>query len=67
MKNLSDLNIGDKVIRNMGGIIMPLKVTEIIGNYIYCGPWKFSASNGAEVDEELGWDERQSGSFIEVI
>jgi len=64
---LSELRVGDVVTRNMAGVIMKFKVTEIIGNYIYCGAWKFSATNGAEIDEELGWDERRSGSFIEVI
>lgn len=64
---LSELQVGDVVTRNMAGAIMKLKVTEIIGNYIYCGWWKFSATNGAEIDEDLDWTEERSGSFIEVI
>lgn len=65
--NLQDLKIGDIVERNLGGIKMQLKVSNIVGDYIYCGPWKFSFKNGAEIDEDLGWTEERSGSFIKPI
>jgi hypothetical protein len=67
MKSLSELKIGDPVERNMAGVIMKLKVSEVIGDYIYCGPWKFSMKNGAEIDEDLEWDENRSGSVIRII
>ena len=52
---------GDTITRMLGGELpMELVVTEIDEEFIYCGPkdegWKFRRGNGAEVDEELGWD-----------
>lgn len=67
MNNLSELKIGDIVERNMCGVLMQFKITHVMGNYIYCGPYKFSMKTGAEIDEELGWDENKSGSFIQKI
>lgn len=58
------LKVGDKVSRCIGGATVPLVVTAI-DEYIHCGPWKFSKVNGAEVDEDLGWDENKSGSYIQ--
>jgi hypothetical protein len=64
---LKDLKVGDTVERMLAGTIpMKLKVSEIVGNMIYCGPWKFSIKNGAEIDEDLGWNEKRSGSFIKI-
>lgn len=45
-------------------IPMPLVVTSIKGGLIECGLWTFDARNGAEVDPDLGWDERGTGSYI---
>ncbi len=45
---------------------MELQVTDIRGNYIYCGCYKFSAKNGAEIDEEIDWDENKSGAFLVI-
>jgi hypothetical protein len=33
---------------------------------IYCGDWKFNKINGAEIDEDLHWDENNTGSFIKL-
>lgn len=65
--NLSDIKPGDKVVRMLGGTIpMQLKVSAV-DEYIHCGPWKFSKANGAEIDEELGWNEKQTGSFLKYL
>lgn len=58
---------GDKVIRLLGGKVrMELIVGDVDDEIIYCGSsdglipvdegWKFRRQNGAEVDEDLGWD-----------
>jgi hypothetical protein len=64
MKALSNIKVGDTVIRYLGGIPMPLKVTSITEERIVCGAWEFSRRNGAELDEDLGWTEQQTGSYI---
>jgi hypothetical protein len=64
---LYELKIGDEITRMISGIIpMPLKITNIDDKYIYCGDWKFSKINGAEIDEYLHWDENNTGSFIKL-
>lgn len=62
------LKIGDKVTRLVSSaqIPMPLVVTEVEEHVLWCGPWKFSRRNGAEIDEVLGWDETQTGSFLKI-
>lgn len=68
MKNLKDKKVGDIVTRLLGGIPMKLKVTEVDDKFIYCGPkdvgWKFDRNTGAEVDEELGWGNEGTGSYL---
>lgn len=64
--NFTELKIGDTVERVLCGIPMKLKITKIIGDFIYCGDYKFSAKNGAEIDEFLDWSEDHSGSFIRI-
>jgi len=60
-----EVNVGDKVQRIMGGsIMMHLKVTEVTEKRIICGPWEFSRENGMEIDEDLGWNENGSGSYL---
>jgi len=46
---------------------MRLTITEIKDGLIYCGPWTFDESTGAEVDEYLEWGPPplMTGSFIE--
>lgn len=52
-----NVKIGSVVTRLLAGDVpMQLKVTFVDDSYIYCGGWKFLKSNGAEVDEQLGWD-----------
>ena len=64
-KTLSELVVGDRVIRILGGeVAMPLPVTAVTESFIICGPYTFSRRNGAEIDEDLGWNETQSGSVI---
>lgn len=58
--DFSGVEVGDTVIRMLSGVVrMPLRVTEIDDQFIYCGPrdvgWKFARELGYEVDEELGW------------
>jgi len=64
-KTLDQVQVGDEVIRTVGDSLpMAIKVTGVSKDRIYCGPWEFSRKNGAEIDEELGWDEFETGSFI---
>ena len=63
-KSLNDVQVGDAVIRDLGGVTMTLKVTAITPTEIHCGPWIFSRRTGGEIDPDLGWDERQTGSCI---
>lgn len=62
------LKVGDKVTRLLAGTIpMELEVTEVHENTIVCNLWTFSRKNGAEIDEFLGWDESQTGSFLKPL
>lgn len=61
---LQDVKVGDTVTRNLCGMEMELKVTEITENRIICGSWEFDKKSGAEIDEELGWGPTMTGSFI---
>jgi hypothetical protein len=59
------IKVGDVVIRMLAGVIpMKLTVTHLDHTFIYCGDWKFRRRNGAEVDEELGWDTHGTGSYL---
>lgn len=65
MKPLHALKVGDEVVRMLSGTIpMTLKVTEVTPERIVCGWWEFDIENGAEIDEELGWNRHMTGSFI---
>ena len=46
---------------------MSLKVTALTQDRIICGCWEFSRRNGAEIDEDIGWNEQQTGSFISSV
>jgi hypothetical protein len=62
--DFNSVKVGDKVSRYIGNLpLMDLAVTAI-DEFIHCGPWKFSKKNGAEIDEDLGWNEENSGSYI---
>lgn len=62
----SKVKVGEQVTRIMGagGPSMKLGVTAIDDELVHCGPWKFSKETGLEVDEELGWNARSSGSYL---
>jgi hypothetical protein len=66
MKQLSDVMVGDKVLRWLAGIEvpMPLIVTEVTDERIICGPWEFDRITGAGIDELLGWGSKSTGSWI---
>lgn len=58
---------GDYVLRYFGEISiipMKLKVTKVTDTVIKCGPWEFDKETGLELDEDLGWDARHSGTYI---
>ena len=60
-----DIKVDDVVTRMLAGTVpVNLKVSEISENLIHCGPWTFSRQSGAEIDEELGWGEKGTGSFL---
>lgn len=63
-KALNDVQVGDSVIRDLGGVAMPLQVTTITPTEIHCGHWIFSRRTGGEIDPDLGWNEAQTGSYI---
>jgi hypothetical protein len=63
-KSLNDLQVGDTVIRDLGGVTMLLQVTNVTPSEIHCGHWIFSRRTGGEIDADLGWDEANTGSFI---
>lgn len=70
-KRLEDVEIGDVIVRHLGGEIpMELRVTHIddVEDVIYCGPWEFDMATGAEIDAELGWGPppKHTGSYIEA-
>lgn len=58
--------VGDIVTRNMCGIKTQLKITEITADKIVCGDWEFDKNTGAEIDEELGWNNERTGSYLEL-
>lgn len=66
MKTLDQLERGDRVMRTLGGEVpMPMHVTEVTPVHIFCGPYKFSKATGGEIDEDLGWDGKLTGSTIQ--
>jgi hypothetical protein len=65
MKWLEEIKTGDRVVRMLAGTVpMTLKVTDVTDDRIVCGAWAFSRANGAEIDEDLGWDENLTGSLL---
>jgi hypothetical protein len=62
---LTSLQPGDTVKRTCGSVVSTeLLVSEVDDEFVHCGPWKFSKRTSAEVNEELGWDEENTGSLI---
>lgn len=56
--------VGHWAIRNMAGIEMKLRITEVTDKLIVCGPWTFDRVTGAEIDEDLGWGPHGTGSIL---
>ena len=56
---------GDWVVRMIGAeqLKMSLRVTDVTKDRIVCGAWEFDRSNGAEVDEQLGWPRMENGAL----
>lgn len=62
-----DVKVGDKVTRMLAGSIpMDLRVSEVTDKLIICGPWTFDRITGAEIDEELGWENDYTGSILQI-
>lgn len=45
--------VGDTVTRNMCGMLMDLKVTEVTEDKIICGDWEFCKETGVEIDDTI--------------
>ena len=62
---LADIQKGTGVTRMVAGQIpQELVVTDASDTQINCGPWTFLRETGGEVDEDLGWDGRNTGSYL---
>lgn len=64
--HFDDVKVGDKLIRNLGGILIPMTVTRITDAKIYCGHWKFDRKTGAEIDKDLNWGPQGTGSYLSL-
>lgn len=65
MSGFENVKKGDKVTRMLAGSLpMELVVTDVTDDRIHCGSWIFSRRNGAEIDEDLDWNEEHTGSFL---
>ena len=66
LTDLASVQLGQKVSRVLaGGFKMTLIITALTDDKIICGPWEFSRFTGGEIDEELGWDGINTGSYLE--
>jgi hypothetical protein len=74
-KGFTHLKIGDKVTRLLGGEMpMEMVVSNVKGELIYCCPaelgvnagfyYTFDGNTGAEIDDEMGWGNNGTGSFL---
>lgn len=66
MNSTPAAKVGVFAIRNMAGIEMKLRITEITDDKIVCGPWEFDRETGAEIDEDLMWGPvyGRTGSYL---
>ena len=76
LNDLSDIQVGDKLIRNLAGMDMRVIVGQVTETQIKVGSddrvipwqigWTFDRATCAEVDEDLEWgpDYNRSGSHI---
>lgn len=66
---LHDIQVGDVVIRLLGGTPMEMVVSSVNDDVISCGGadgWNFDRRTGAEIDDYLGWGPppKITGSFL---
>lgn len=62
-----NVKTGDTVIRLLAGVVeQRLKVTDVQGDLVFCGPWTFDRITGVEIDADLGWGPTTgvTGSYI---
>ena len=62
--------VGDKAWRRFAGPLQCWAVTEVnvTDNTVTLGlGWSFCRNCGAEIDEDLGWDCKYTGSYLENI
>ena len=63
--NGSEIKVGMAVNRILAGSVsMILEVTEVEDTLVTCGWWTFDRETGAEIDEDLGWDTKRTGSVL---
>lgn len=68
--NLQDVEVGDTVVRLMGGSVeMPLVVSKVDDQFVYCGDYTFEREHGCEYDPDLQWGSpwRATGSIITKV
>lgn len=71
------LKVADEVNRNLGGVLMPMIVTEVKEDTVICdtitkdgaiflGPWTFDRDTGWEEDSKLRWGNAygRTGSYL---
>ena len=63
----NEIKIGETVVRMLAGKIpMDLIISDITDNKIICGAYEFDIRTGAEIDDELGWGNDITGSYLEL-
>ena len=74
-----NVKVGDIVTRNMCEILIKMQVAKVDDKLIYCqlykpegkwaelakdAIWTFDRQTGAEIDDELGWGNARTGSYL---
>lgn len=74
-----NVKVGDIVTRNMCGILIKMQVATVDDKLLHCRLykpcgryaelaanelWTFDRETGAEIDEELGWGNGGTGSYL---
>lgn len=72
--NFEYLKVGDKVTRMLAGVVpMQLVVSHVTDTLVGCvsedpravgAIWTFSRRTGAEIDDDLGWGDDETGSYL---
>jgi hypothetical protein len=65
-ESMRHIKVGTDVDRCLAGgaHFMVLRVTAVDDRLIHCGAWKFDRDTGGEVDAQLGWNGRNTGTYI---